>query len=354
MANRSDRTEKPTPKRRREARKKGQIARSREASFAAVFITLFVFFAVGMGFLFEEFGSLFRIFLQDFQTEDFTLPAVQNMAKAFFTSVSILAGPPIFLTLLVGIGATFLQGGAVFTAEPMKFKPDKVNPAKNLKKICSKRGLVELVKSVALVSVVVYLSVSILTDYIDVFQSMVIMDLGSILAIWGEILFRIGLWVGVFLVIVAAGDYLFQRYSHEEGLKQTKQEVKEDLKDTEGQPLVKSRIRRMQRDMARRRMIAAVKEADVVVTNPSHFAVALKYEMFAMNAPLLVAKGQDFLAQKIREAADQNEVPIVEDPPLARTLYRTVEVGDQVPADLYRAVAKILAYVYKLKEEKYH
>jgi len=350
----SDKTEKPTPKRRREARKKGQIPRSKEVAAAATFLTTLFFLMAGGTYLLSEFQSLFQFFWGSFRFGEISQVKAHEFAIVTIWGVMKMAGPVMGLTFVVAVGAALVQGGLVLTAEPLKFNPDKINPAKNLKKIFSKRGWVELAKSLALISVVVYLAASAVWNYIDVFQSMIVMDLRTIVVTWGSTVYSIGLRVGIFLGVVAIGDYLFQRHSHEEGLKQSKHEVKEDMKDTEGQPLVKARIRRLQREMSRRRMLSAVKTADVVITNPTHFAVALKYELQEMSAPVIVAKGQDFIAQKIKEIAEKENVPQVEDVQLARTLYKSVEVGDVIPTELFKAVAQILAYVYKLKEETYH
>jgi len=349
----SDRTEKPTPKRRREARRKGQVPRSKEVSSAATFLTALVFFMAAGTYMFGEFRSLFQFFWGSFRFHEISAVTAQELATITMWGVLKLAGPVMGLTFLVALGAGFAQGGMVLASEPLKFNPDKVNPAKNLRKVFSKRGWVELVKSLALISVVIYLAASVIWNYLEVFQSMIVMDLRMIVTTWGATIYGVGIRIGIFLGIVAVGDYLFQRYSHEEGLKQTKHEVREDLKDTEGQPLVKARIRRLQREMARRRMLSAVKTADVVVTNPTHFAVALKYELHEMAAPLVVAKGQDYMARKIREIAEKEKVPLVEDVHLAQTLYKSVEVGSPIPTELYKAVAQILAYVYKLKGETY-
>jgi flagellar biosynthetic protein FlhB len=349
-----DRTEKPTPKRRRDAREKGQIPRSKEVSAAGTFLVVLIFLAAGSSYFYSEFKALFSYLWGSLLYSEISVLTARELVVVSLWGVMKLAGPVLVLTLVVALGTSFAQGGVVFAVEPLKFKGDKINPAKNLQKVFSKRGLMELVKSLGLVTIVVYLAFTVIRDYLGVFQMMVVMDLRTILSTWGSAVFSIGLRIGIFLVVVAIADYLFQRYTHEEGLKQTKQEVKDDLKDTEGQPLVKARIRRLQREMARRRMLAAVKTADVVITNPTHYAVALKYEMDSMTAPEVVAKGKEYLAQKIREIADKHKVPIVEDRELARTLYKLVEVGDEVPANLYKAVAQILAYVYKLKSETYH
>jgi flagellar biosynthetic protein FlhB len=349
-----DRTEKPTPKKRREARKKGQVPRSKEVASAATFLTTLMFLMAGGTYLLSEFQSLFQFFWGSFLFDEISHVTAQELASVTLWGVIRMAGPVMGLTFLVALGASLAQGGLVLASEPLKFNSDKVNPAKNLKKVFSKRGWVELAKSLGLISVVIYLAASVVWNYLELFQSMIVMDIRMIVTTWGSTVSSIGIRVGIFLGIVAVGDYLFQRYSHEEGLKQTKHEVKEDMKDTEGQPLVKARIRRLQREMARRRMLSAVKTADVVITNPTHFAVALKYELQEMPAPLVVAKGQDYMAQKIKEIASEEKVPLFEDVELARTLYKTVEVGDAIPTDLYKAVAQILAYVYKMKEETYH
>ena len=350
----SDRTEKPTPKRRQEALRKGQIPRSKEVSAAATFLVTLAFLMGASAYLFTELQSVFYRCWGSFLSIEISEITAHELVAMTLWGVIRMAGPVMGLTFVVALGSAFVQGGVVLSAEPLKFKPDKVNPAKNLKKVFSKRSWVELAKSLALISVVIYLAVSVIWDYLGVFQTMVVMDIRTIVSTLGSAVFSIGLRVGIFLAVVAFADYLFQRYNHEQGLKQTKHEIKEDLKDTEGQPLVKARIRRLQREMARKRMLSAVKTADVVVTNPTHFAVALKYEIQEMAAPQVVAKGQEYMAQKIKEIAEQEKVPLVEDVQLARTLYKTVEVGDVIPTDLYKAVAQILAYVYKLKEETYH
>ncbi len=349
-----DRTEKPTPKRRREARRKGQIPRSREVSSAVTFLTALVFFMACGAYFLDEIHGLFHFFWGSFLFSEISQLTAHEFATVSMWSFLRLAGPLMGLTFFLALGAALVQGGMVLSAEPLKMSAEKINPAKNLKKVFSKRGWVELVKSLALISVVIYLAASVVWNYLDVFQSMIVMDLRTIVSTSGSTICSIGLRIGIFLGVVAVGDYLFQRYSHEQGLKQTKHEVREDLKETEGQPLVKARIRRLQREMARRRMLSAVKTADVVVTNPTHYAVALKYELQEMPAPLVVAKGQDHMAQKIKEIAAKDKVPLVEDVTLAQTLYRSVDVGEVIPTDLYKAVAQILAYVYKLKEETYH
>jgi len=352
-ASRSDRTEKATPKRRREAREKGQIPRSKEVSWAITFILVVSGMVIGSSYFMSSTELFFQALWKTFGRGELGPARVQNLLIESAWAVIKLAGPLVALAAMASFASTFVQGGLVLSSEPMKFKADKINPAKNLQKVFSKQALVELVKSVSLVSIVVYLAYSVLQSSMDVFQMMVVMDVRQIVVESGRLLLKITLRVGLFLIVIAAIDYAFQRYRHEEELKMTKQQVKEDLKDTEGHPLVKGRIRRMQREMATKRMMAAVPQADVIITNPTHFAVALKYELEEMAAPQVVAKGQGFLALRIKKLAGEHDVPMVENVALAQTLYKTVEVGEEVPQELYHAVAKILAYVYRLKRERY-
>lgn len=348
----ANRTEQATPKRRRDARKKGQIPRSKEVPSALTFVVVVLFFLFAGSYVLAEFRIQFLGFWGHFDAGEFTILTAQQLLTEVLWGVMKLAGPLLLLILTVSLGGTVVQGGFVFSSEPLKIKGDKLNPAKNVKKIFSKTGIVELLKSLALVVVLTYLAASAVWERIDEFQAMVVMDLATILATWASILYTVSLRVGIFLAILAAADYLFQRYKFEEDLKQTRQEVRDDYKETEGDPLVKGRIRRLQKEMARKRMMAAVKTADVVVTNPTHYAVALRYDVQTMAAPRVVAKGKGYLAQKIKELAREHKIPMVESVALAQTLYKTVELDQEVPASLYKAVAQILAYVYKLKQER--
>jgi flagellar biosynthesis protein FlhB len=353
MAGKSERTEKATPKRRRDARRKGQVPRSRELAFAVSFLAVVLFLGFSGAKILTTLQEPFKVFLGTRLLTEVNEANVQGLFFAVGWSILTLAAPLVLLTALFSLGTLAAQGGVIFASEAFKPKPEKLNPVNNVKKIFSKNGLVQLVKSVLLVSVITYLSVNVIRGHIDDFQRMAAMDVRAILRLSGEILFEVGLMAALALLVLALIDFLFQRYSFEEKLKMTKQEVRDEHKDLEGDPRVKARIRRIQLDLARRRMMAAVKEADVVVANPTHFAVALKFDMDSMAAPQVTAKGQDYLALRIRREAEENRVPVIEDVELARTLYRTVEIGDEVPVELYRAVAQILAHVYKLGKLTY-
>jgi flagellar biosynthesis protein FlhB len=353
MAGKSERTEKPTPKRRRDARRKGQVPRSRELAFGVSFLAVVLFLGFSGGGILDLLQEPFKGFLGSRLLTEVTEANVQDLFFAVGWSILKLAAPLVLLTAFFSLGTLLAQGGFVFASEAFKPKPEKLNPVKNAQRVFSKNGAVQLVKSVLLVSVITYLSVTVIWRHIDDFQRMAAMDVRAMLRLSGGILFEVGLWTALALLVLALIDFLFQRHSFEEKLKMTKQEVRDEHKDLEGDPRVKARIRRIQFDLARRRMMAAVKEADVVVTNPTHFAVALKFDMDTMAAPQVTAKGQDYLALRIRREAEEHRVPLVEDVDLARALYRTVEIGEEVPVQLYRAVAQILAHVYKLKKLTY-
>ena len=352
-SSRDNKTEKPTKRRLEKARKKGQVARSREVPSAAVlFGSLVVLFFFGQRVVYTLQHEI-RYLL------DFRLPSEIDVELVWeiFKGTGIRTGMvlfPILISIVVfSIVGNLLQGGLVFSGESLKFKFDKLNPKNGLKRVFSKNGIVQLIKSVLVVSVVAYISYQVISDHIALFPRMILMDVGKLLYWIGSISFSIFIRVAILLIVVAIADYAFQKYRFAEQLKMSKQEIKDEWKETEGDPITKGRIRRIQRQMARRRMMADVPEADVVITNPTHYAVALSYKMESMDAPKVMAKGVGFLALKIRELAQEHDIPVVENKPLAQTLYKSVEIGQYIPGNLYKAVAEILAYIYKAKSSVY-
>jgi flagellar biosynthetic protein FlhB len=251
--------------------------------------------------------------------------------------------------MITSVFANMMQGGLVFSAESLGFHFEKLNPQKGVGRIFSKNGLVELLKSLVLLIAVGIISYQVVSQHLPLYPRLILMDVRRLLYWTASISYEVFIRVAVLLIVLAIGDYFFQKYRFTEQLKMTKQEVKEELKETEGDPVTKGRIRRIQRAMARKRMMADVPKADVVITNPTHYSVALSYQMESMDAPKVVAKGVGFLALKIRELAQEHGIPLVENRPLAQTLYKSVEIGESIPSDLYKAVAEILAYIYKAK-----
>jgi len=257
---------------------------------------------------------------------------------------------PIFLPLVVvGLAANIAQIGFELHAEPMKISFAKLNPISGLKKLISIKALVELGKSLVKICFVGLIAFLVVRNEMTMFPSLMQQEVGEILNVIGNVAFKICFFVCLALIILAVLDYIYQRWQFERNMMMTKQEVRDERKQSEGDPKIKARIRSMQIKMARQRMMEAVPEADVVITNPTHLAVAIKFDGEKMLAPRVLAKGAGFIAEHIKEIAKQHDVPIVEDKPLAQAMYRMVEIGEYIPVELYRAVAEILAYVYRLK-----
>ncbi len=345
-----EKTEPATPRRREEARKKGQVFKSTDLNSAVILLTgsvvLFVMFPY-MVELLKDFTSLYILdrSLQDFNNE---------YAYELLIEVSILLGKilfPVFLTTVVtALLITYLQVGVVFSAEPLTPKLERLNPVEGFKRIFSKRALVELTKSLLKILVTASIVYMVFKKHLHIFPRFVEMELAQTLVALSTIVFEIALKVGIFFIVIGILDYIYQRYEHEKSLKMSKYDVKQEYKQVEGDPYIKSRQRQIQREAAMHRMMAEVPKADVVITNPTHFAVVLKYEPETMEAPIVVAKGQDFIALKIREVAEEHNIIIVEDPPLARTLYYALDIGVEIPEELYQAIAEVLAFVYQQKQ----
>lgn len=346
----ADKSEEPTGKRLEESRKKGQIARSKELNTLAVTLTGTMALII--------FGAYLGNVLMDIMRGNFSLPrevlmSERSMALYLLASgkEALLAMQPFLIALLIAsIVGPIALGGWLFSTEALQPKASRMNPLAGLKRMFSVQALVELLKALAKFLVILAVALVVLS-----------VDQDDLLAIANEpiepaILHSLkvvgwsAFWLSCGLILIAAVDAPFQLWSHKQKLKMTKQEVRDEYKDTEGKPEVKGRIRQLQREMAERRMMQAVPQADVVITNPTHFAVALKYDPEKGGAPLLLAKGGDFLALKIREIAQEHKVMVLESPGLARAVYYSTELDQEIPAGLYLAVAQVLAYVYQLRQ----
>ena len=352
MAENKDGTEKseqPSPKRLQEARRKGQVATTRDLSPVVVLFG-------GVGLLTLWAPTAWRHFQHQSQSWfelAGTLTLDPNTAYALFSGIS----EHIFLPLLpfplimaaLAVGAMLIQTGPLWVEDVFRLKPSKMNPVNGLKRVVSLRGVVELSKSlmkVGLVVIIVYLVIS--GDLKQLVQLSTLSTGDALSATW-TIAIKIVLWAGFFFLILALADLMYQRWQFSRDMRMTKQEVKEESKDIEGDPLIRSRRLSLQRERSRQRMMQAVPKADVVITNPTHVAVAVRYEAGTMDAPTVVAKGAGVLAEKIKQIARRAGVPIIENRSLARGLYRTVKIGQEIPADLYRAAAEVLAFIYRLR-----
>jgi flagellar biosynthetic protein FlhB len=343
-----NRTEKPTPKRREEARKKGQVARRPELASIASFLAALVMLRFTSGDLLARAARMFESSTNYMTTkETFGIPLIQTMFVNGATTLALLSLPVIAAALTAGLAANFAQGGLTFAVKALAPNAQKFNPVSNVKKIFGSNGPIELVKSFLKLGGLAMACWGTLVQAITDAPRLVGAPAASTFSSMGQIVYSLGLRAGGVLFAVAALDYGWGWYKHEKSLRMSRQELKEEYRRQEGDPMVKSQRRRVARALAQRRIASEVPKADVVVTNPTHFAVALRYDRTKDAAPTVVAKGADLLAKRIREIARENKVPIIENPPLARSLYKAVDIGAIIPAELFRAVAELLAFVYR-------
>jgi flagellar biosynthetic protein FlhB len=346
----ADKSEEPTGKRLEESRKKGQIARSRELNTVAVTMA-------GIGGLLV-YGGDFGQALLELMRANFALSrdvllddgsmALYLLASGKFALEAIM--PLLVILLIAAILGPIALGGWLFSPEALAPKASRMNPGSGLKRMFSTQALAELLKALAKFTVILLVALAVLSADQDDLLAMANEPLEAAIIHSAEVVGWSMLWMACGLILIAAVDVPFQLWDHKQKLMMTKQEVRDEYKDSEGRPEVKSRIRQMQREMAERRMMAAIPTADVVITNPTHFAVALKYDPAKGTAPVLLAKGGDFMALKIREIAQEHKVMVLESPGLARAVYFSTELDQEIPAGLYLAVAQVLAYVYQLKQ----
>ncbi len=344
-----EKTEQPTPKRLEDARKKGQIARSKELNMAAVLIAA----AITLGALQSQFGEAFSGIIRHGLTIEPAMakdPAMmtQALSQAAFRTLGAFA--PLLMALMVAaiLGGVAIGGWAV-SAKPMAPNFGKLNPLKGIKKIFGVRGLVEVVKALAKAFVVGGVGLMFLIYSGTTLINLSRMPISSAINTAGSLVTTVFLLTSFSLILVAAIDVPFQIWNHKKQLKMTRKEVQDELKETDGRPEVKSKIRAIQQETANRRMLKDVPDADVIVTNPTHFAVALKYAEDGNLAPTVLAKGVDLMAEQIRNIGKENRIMLFEAPLLARALYWTTDVGAEIPDRLYLAVAKVLTYVYRLR-----
>ena len=345
-----EKTEKATPKKKEEARKKGQVASSKEVSSAVVLMSSLGFFYFAGSWMFWNLSEVLTRVFQNIGTLQFN-----NIDDASVFSLEVMTRLlailiPFFLPLaILGFIASILQVGFKMSSEAIAPKLDKLSPVSGIKRLVSLKALVELAKSVIKLLFIGSIAYLLLKSDLKAYPLLMHQEVGQILVFIARVSLKLSFFVCLALIIMALADFIYQRWQHEKDLKMTKQEVKDEQKQTFGDPKVKARIRGLQLEMARRRMMEAVPEADVIITNPTHLAIALKFNAEEMIAPLVLAKGAGHVAQRIKEIASEHQIPLVEDKPLAQALYKMVELGDYIPAELYRAVAEVLAYVYRLK-----
>jgi len=344
-----ERTEEPTPKRQADSKKKGQIARSRDFNTMAIVALAAAGLLMMGGSLTDGLSQIMIQGLTPTRAEIFDpIQLVDNFLATILDALVIIL-PFLMLMLVASLFSPILIGGWSFSWESLQPKFSKLNPIKGIAKMFSAKSLVELIKTMAKFILVTAVAVVVLWTQADSFLKLGHQSIESALANAGELFGWGFLFLTIALMIIAAIDVPFQVWDHMRQMRMTLQEVKDEMKDSEGRPEVKGKIRQLQREMAERRMLEDVPQADVVITNPEHYAVALKYDQANGKAPVVVAKGADLIAASIRKVAIHNDVTIVEAPPLARAVFYNAEIGDEIPEALYLAVAQILAYVFHLK-----
>lgn len=350
-----EKTEPATAKKLREAREDGKVAKSKELTAAfdliVLFLVLKVFISmVGNGFL-EVFYYVYKL-IPDFvsiNAVNVTTQSIGGFFNTIFLKMLIIVAPFFICGFVITLLVSILQVGWKVSSKPLKPKFDNFNPVNGFKRIVSKDSIFELFKSILKIFVIIYVAYTAIKDHANDIFLLYDIPLNQAIALCGDVIINAGFKISLVYFVVGIADFVYQKYRFNEEMKMTKQEVKDEYKNTEGDPEIKGRQRQRMREASRRRMMQDVPKADVVITNPTHLAVALKYDAEVSRAPIVLAKGEDFLAQKIREAAKEHHIEIVENKPLARMLYANVDIGEEIPPELYQAVAEILAMVYNTK-----
>ncbi len=347
-----NKTEDPSQKRLDEAREKGNLANSKELGNFFMLLVLAVTVAWLIPPILKKSQKLLTPFLSDadsFIADQKGLSIIlYNLAFKSFAIISL----PLLATIVAAIATSFLQHGFVLSAEPIMPKLNKISPIAGFGRIFSMRSLVDFIKNIikiTLVGVVAFLSVYPELRHLPELPNQSVENMLLFLAMLAG---RMTIGVAIAMFFIALFDIVYQRFQHLKSLRMSKQEVKDEYKQSEGDPHIKQRLRQLRMERAKNRMMAAVPKSDVVITNPTHFAVALQYDTKTMSAPMVVAKGQDLVALKIREIAEDNDVPVIENPPLARALFASTKLDQEIPITHYEAVAKIISYVYQLKGRK--
>lgn len=350
-ADQGERTEEATQQRREDFRKRGQVAQTRELSSVLLLFCSVLIVWVMSHFMFKQIYEIFQ-----FSFGDSLVASVRHgdpiaALKVAVSRMAILVVPIALVYWVVGFASSLLQVGFLYNEEALQVRWERLDPVSGFKRVFSLRALVEGLKAVLKVCVILGIAYLLLKNQIQQLPHLMSYSISQIFVFLGELIVRLMAGIGFFMLVLAGVDYLYQRWDMEKEMRMTKQEIKEEVKSREGDPLIRARIKRVQRDIASRRMMEDVPKADVVVTNPTHIAIALKYDE-NMVSPKVIAKGAELIAQKIKEIAREHGIPVIENKPLARTIFKTLKVGQMIPRELYAAVAEVLSYVYRLKKKK--
>lgn len=355
----SDKTEEPTAKKISDTRKKGSVARSQELSMAIELLVLFIALRVlgqwAVGKLLGIYRWSLTSLITDYISSERRIPTVASMHTMMsdvYKQMLIVMVPFMLAGFLSALLGTGLQFSFKVSTEPLKPKLDKFNPVNGFKRMFSKQALMNLLISIAKIAIIFFVAYSVIQGHLNEIFILYELDLMQAIALIVGLVIDVGMRISIVYVILGFLDYFYQKRKFRNDIKMTKQEVKDEYKDSEGDPEIKGRQKQKMREVSQRRMMQDVPKADVVITNPTHLAVAIRYDSNSTEAPVVVAKGEELVAQRIKEVARENNVDIVENKPLARALYTTVDIGAQIPPELYQAVAEVLAMIYNKKHRK--
>lgn len=348
----SQKTEEPTARKLEEARKRGQTVQSREVNTWMILLAATLIIAMGAPSIMKNLSDLLVIFIARPDQLAADGGALQQMLQDLFLGVGGIVLFPMILLAVIGALTGFMQTGPLFTAEPIKPDLSKISPIKGFERLFSKRSIVEFLKGIAKLVVVSAAGYMAMAPYFDGVEHFSGQDIELGMVDLRDLFIKMMIAILSVLFVLAILDYVFQRFDFMQKMRMSKQELKEEFRQTEGDPVVKGKLRQLREQKARQRMMQAVPEADVVITNPTHYAVALKYDSKNMAAPQMVAKGADLIAQKIKELAKEHKVPMVENPVLARALFDSMELEQTIPTEHFKAVAEVISYVFKLKGKR--
>lgn len=346
-----EKTEKATPRKREDEREKGKVAKSQDVNTAILLLFAFITLAVYGSSMKDQMTSIYKYTFTEYIHWDLNVDTVMLIFREVVIAVAKAIAPVMLIALIAGVAANLLQVGFLFTTEPLKFDLKKIDPIQGAKRIFSIRALVELLKSLLKILFIGIITFSVIWMYKDEMLMLSLKNAENALGFFGKVTMTMGISAIIALLLLAVLDYAYQRYDYEKNMRMSKQEVKDEHKNIEGDPLIKSKIKEKQRQMAMQRMMSEIPSADVIITNPTHYSIAIRYDENKASAPYVVAKGVDQVALKIREVARAHDIITVENRQLARSLYDEVEIGEVIPEHFYQAVAEVLAYVYRLENK---
>ena len=346
----AQKTEDPTPKKMEESRKKGQVALSREVNNFLMLLAGTMLVGVMGGTIFSDLGVIMKAYIANSHALPADIGGISSLLGGTVTSILKILSLPLMLFVAFAFFGPFLQIGPLWAPEAIKPSLSKISLIKGFGRIFSMRSLMEFAKGIVKIALVAIVGTIILYPFYDKLEHIIDLPMPSVLAQMQILVVRLMIGVLIVVFIIAAIDLVYQRYEHHKKMKMSKQEIKDEYKQSEGDPHVKARLRQLRAERARQRMMQAVPDADVVITNPTHYAIALKYNALEMAAPVCVAKGVDDVAARIREVAKEHDVTLFENKPLARALFDSVEIDETIPTEHFQAVAEVISYVFKLKK----